>query len=67
MAVLPTHTPNSLAPAEPVFEFDRTQHPVRQGILRDPIEHSGGMVRIPDGPGLGIEVNRDALNRFKTR
>ena len=24
-------------------------------------------VRIPDGPGLGIEVNRDALIRFKAR
>ena len=65
MAVLPTHTPNSLAPAEPIFEFDRTEHPIRQAILREPIEHSGGMVRIPDGPGLGIEINRDALIRFK--
>lgn len=67
MAVLPTHTPTSLAPAEPVFEFDRTEHPIRQAILREPIEHSGGVVRVPDGPGLGIEVDRDALARFKAR
>ncbi|NOG69388.1 mandelate racemase/muconate lactonizing enzyme family protein [Roseicella sp. DB1501] len=67
MAVLPTHTPTSLAPAEPVFEFDRTEHPIRQAILRAPIEHVGGVVRIPQGPGLGIEIDRAALDRFRAR
>lgn len=65
MAVLPTHTPTSLAPAHPVFEFDRTEHPIRQAILKQPIEHAGGMVRIPQGPGLGIEIEREALARFR--
>ena len=41
-----------------------TEHPIRQAILTSPIEHSGGIVRIPDGPGLGIEVNREAVARF---
>lgn len=65
MAVLPTHTPISLAPAHPIFEFDRTEHPIRQAILREPIEHVGGMVQIPQGPGLGIEIDREALRRFR--
>jgi D-galactarolactone cycloisomerase len=65
MAVLPTHTPTSLAPLEPILEFDRTEHPIRQAILRTPIEHSGGRVRIPEGPGLGIEIDRAALERFR--
>ncbi|MFC3127416.1 mandelate racemase/muconate lactonizing enzyme family protein [Pseudoroseomonas globiformis] len=65
MAVLPTHTPHSLAPLHPVFEFDRTEHPIRQAILAHPIEHSGGIVPIPDGPGLGIEIDRAALQRFR--
>ena len=64
-AVLPTHTPASLAPAQPIFEFDRTEHPIRQAILKAPIEHAGGMVRIPTAPGLGIEIDRDALARFR--
>ena len=29
-----------------------------------PIEHQRGLVKIPDSPGLGIEVDRDALVRF---
>jgi D-galactarolactone cycloisomerase len=64
LAVSPTHTPLSLAPLQPLLEFDRTEHPIRQALLVQPIEHSGGIVRVPDGPGLGIEVDRDALARF---
>jgi len=65
LAVVPTHTPTSLNPLEPILEFDRTEHPIRQAILRQPIEHARGTVRIPDGPGLGIEIDREALARFK--
>ncbi len=64
LAVLPAHTPPSLKPLEPLLEFDRTEHPIRQALLTQPIEHEGGMVRVPDGPGLGIEVDRAALARF---
>jgi D-galactarolactone cycloisomerase len=64
LAVLPPHTPTSLAPLEPMLEFDRTEHPIRQAILTQPIEHERGVVRVPDGPGLGIDVDRKALTRF---
>jgi D-galactarolactone cycloisomerase len=64
LAVSPTHTPLSLAPLQPLLEFDRTEHPIRQALLAQPIEHTNGIVRVPDGPGLGIEVDRDALARF---
>jgi len=67
LAVLPTHTPTSLAPLEPMLEFDRTEHPIRQAILTRPIEHEGGIVRVPEGPGLGIEVDREAVARFAMR
>jgi D-galactarolactone cycloisomerase len=64
LAILPTHTPTSLAPLAPMLEFDRTEHPIRQALLTRPIEHSRGIVRVPDGPGLGIEIDRKALKRF---
>ncbi len=67
LAVLPPHTPTSLAPIEPILEFDRTEHPIRQALLKQPIEHTKGIVRVPDGPGLGIEIDRDALTRFATK
>ena len=67
LAVLPPHTPPSLAPLAPLLEFDRTEHPIRQAILTAPIEHDRGVVRVPDGPGLGIEIDRTALARFAAR
>ena len=63
LAVLP-HTPPRHTPLEPLLEFDRSEHPFRQAVLTSPIEHIGGVVRIPDGPGLGIAIDRAALERF---
>ncbi|RVV97548.1 mandelate racemase/muconate lactonizing enzyme family protein [Mesobaculum littorinae] len=51
-------------PIEPILEFDRTDNPFRQAVVTTPIEHADGIVTIPDGPGLGIEINRDALKDF---
>lgn len=60
------HVPDPFRPdpVEPILEFDRTPNPFRQAVLQQPIEHENGWVAIPDGPGLGIEVNRDALAEF---
>ncbi len=64
LAVLP-HNPPGNRPLEPVLEFDRSEHPARQAVVREPIEHVGGRVRVPEGPGLGIEIDRAGLQRFK--
>lgn len=65
MAMVPTHTPTSLSPTQPLLEFDQTEHPIRQAILQAPITHQQGWVQIPERPGLGIEINRDALNFYR--
>lgn len=57
--------PVRVSPIEPIMEFDRTHNPFRQAVLARPIEAVDGVVAIPDGPGLGIEVNRDALAEFR--
>lgn len=64
LAVLP-HSPPRYKAREPLLEFDRSEHPFRQEILRQKIEHVAGRVTIPDAPGLGIEINRAALEQFK--
>ena len=66
LAVLP-HNPPRHTPADPLLEFDRSEHPFRQAVLTSPIEHAGGIVRVPDGPGLGITVDRVALERFAAK
>lgn len=52
-------------PVEPVLEFDRTENPFRQAVLTRPLEAVDGVVAIPDGPGLGIEIDRAALAEFR--
>ena len=63
IAAMPLN-PVRINPVEPIMEFDRTHNPFRQAIITKPIEHDKGVVAIPDRPGLGIEVNRDALKEF---
>lgn len=63
MAALPPNPPRR-KPIEPIMEFDRTKNPFRQAVVQTPIEHNQGIMQIPDGPGLGIEINRDALRQF---
>ena len=53
LAVLPAHTPPSLAPLEPLLEFDRTEHPIRQALLTQPIEHEAASCACRTGRGSG--------------
>ncbi len=63
LAVLPVSPPRH-EPRRPLLEFDRTENPFRQAVLTRPIEHAGGLVAVPDGPGLGIEIDRAALGTY---
>lgn len=62
-AILPP-SPPSFGTDVALLEFDQTPNPFRLGILTTPIDHKNGIVDIPQGPGLGILVNRDALAHF---
>ncbi|MCT8998714.1 mandelate racemase/muconate lactonizing enzyme family protein [Chelativorans intermedius] len=63
MAALAPNPPRP-EPMEPILEFDRTENPFRQAVVKTPLEHENGVVRIPDGPGLGIEIERATLAQF---
>ncbi len=66
LAALPPNPPRPEARA-PILEFDQTHMPFRQAILTAPIEAQNGVVDIPSGPGLGVTINRDALETFAPR
>jgi D-galactarolactone cycloisomerase len=63
IAALPASNP-SLFAVEPVLEYDCSDHPFRTLLVDRPVEHVNGWVDIDDRPGLGIEVDREALARF---
>ncbi len=38
-----------------------------EDIVRRPLPLNGGLVTLPDGPGLGVEVDEAAVERFRVR
>jgi len=38
-----------------------------EDIVKRPLPLSGGLVALPDGPGLGVEVDEAAVERFRVR
>jgi D-galactarolactone cycloisomerase len=63
LATLPV-AHHSLFATQPIFEYDQSSHPFRRELVENPIEQRGGWVDIPDGPGLGISVDRRVLDRY---
>jgi D-galactarolactone cycloisomerase len=52
---------------EPVMEFDRTPNPIRETLCVQPITQSEGFIPVPDGPGLGIEIDEAALEQLTVK
>jgi D-galactarolactone cycloisomerase len=66
IATLPP-TPLSMNPEEPMLEYDTSSHPFRQDLIGGAIHMSDGKVRVPQNPGIGVEVDRDVLERYGRR
>jgi D-galactarolactone cycloisomerase len=62
-AVVPP-CPLSRGAYEPLAEFDQSPHPFRDAVVHEPLTMQEGRLSIPTGPGLGIEVDRVALDRL---
>jgi D-galactarolactone cycloisomerase len=47
-----------------VMELDYTYNPLRAELLKEPLEVKDGYMTPPDKPGLGIDLNSQALEKF---
>ena len=51
-----------------VLEFDQNPNGLRDDLLTEPITiESDGSIRLPERPGLGIELDRAAVERYRGR
>lgn len=57
------HTRN--VPDPMMVEFDRSPNPLRSDLLTEPFDPSGGELDVPHSPGLGVEVDPDAVERYR--
>jgi len=49
----------------PYIEFCVVDNPIRRNLITNPIKMEAGSVIIPSGPGLGVELNEDIINKFR--
>lgn len=61
-----THAPVPLQ-NQAVIEYDQSPNPLRDDLLVENFRLQDGQVIVPRGPGLGIELDQDALERYVTR
>jgi D-galactarolactone cycloisomerase len=67
LASLPSspHTDNSPYPR--MLEFDIGDNPLRDKVLKKPLVPKAGGVALPEGPGLGIELDLEAMEPYRAR
>lgn len=66
LATVPSYPhASAVSPEVRLFEFDRSENPLRDNLLVDPFDPTGGSLDVPDAPGLGIEIDEDALERLR--
>jgi len=47
------------------LEFCVEDSPLRMELCREPIQVIEGMARVPETPGLGVEINEDVVERYR--
>jgi D-galactarolactone cycloisomerase len=48
----------------PMLELDVYENPFRDELVTHPVQVRDGLVAVPTGPGLGIEVNEDVVKHY---
>ena len=64
IAALPVFPHSDNIPKPVLLEYDLGENPLRTEIVRSPMLVEDGFVRVPDGPGLGIEIDEVAVERY---
>lgn len=66
MACCPPLTP-AIQARDVLFEFDQTENLLRDAVLETPIrfDPNDQSIPVPQGPGLGVTVNRDTIDKFR--
>lgn len=51
----------------PLLELDRIENPFRDKIIARPYELIEGMLEVPKGPGLGIEIDEEIVKKYEVK
>ena len=48
-------------------EFNVCDDPISRALTKAPLRLQDGLLAVPQGPGLGVEVNPDTVNRYRVK
>lgn len=52
-------------PDAPFLEYNVMAQPLRTDLLSNPIRPKDGVAKVPNGPGLGIELNEELIEELR--
>jgi L-alanine-DL-glutamate epimerase-like enolase superfamily enzyme len=55
------------APNYAIFELKAQPNPMQHELVRTPLEHQDGWLAVPDGPGLGVDVDEAVVQKYLDR
>jgi len=56
---------NAILPRSLFLEYNVSDSPMLREVINNPVQlESGGYISVPKGPGLGIDINEKAVERF---
>jgi L-alanine-DL-glutamate epimerase-like enolase superfamily enzyme len=58
---------NAVLPEALFQEFNVSDDPISRKLCRSPLRLVGGMLAVPQGPGLGVEVDREVVERYRVK
>jgi D-galactarolactone cycloisomerase len=64
LASIPDQPP-SLFPFPPLLEFEQCENPFRDFLGREPIYQVQGIVSVPTGAGLGVDLDRKVIDKYR--
>ncbi|MGY0574844.1 mandelate racemase/muconate lactonizing enzyme family protein [Bradyrhizobium sp. RDM12] len=67
VASLPVYPHSNNIPRPTLLEYDVGTNPLRDSVLKNPPTPEDGAIAVPDAPGLGIDVDWDAVERHAVR
>jgi len=56
---------NAILPEALFQEYNVCDDPISRSLCRTPLRCVGGLLAVPDGPGLGVEVDEETVARFR--
>ncbi len=66
LSSLPSYPPR-VNPAPPLLEYDISTNPIRDEILMAPLPMEASYIKVPDKPGLGVELDEKALKKYSRK